>query len=364
METGVKISLTKGGYMSDRGLASFDTDRYAIPRKIRFRVLFLSLLMTTISWQSAKAQGQSYAKTKYPVVMVPGAFAFDNVLGVVDYWFGITDELRQQGAEVYVTSLSASSSNIRRGEELLEDIQQIRALTGARKVNLIAHSQGGPAARYVASLQPDWIESVTCVTCMNEGTEFADNLYAFLNKNKLVKFVVNVTLSTVFSALDIFSSGPKDGSYNSPGRGIQIAEDLVKAAGTESLNEFNKKFPEALSAASCSAQNNGREYRGISGQQTVNNVSYFSWGGTLDTTNRLDPIDSILVPIVKVFSPRSRIWDGLVRSCGHPLGTLVDGFYPINHFDAINQAFGLVESGINIPSLYLMTANRLKNLGH
>ena len=364
MEIEVNISLTKGDRMSGPVLASFDTNRCVIPKKLRFRVLLLSLLMTTVYWQSTKAQGQTYAKTKYPIVMVPGAFAFDNVLGVVDYWFGITDELRQQGAEVYVTSLSSSNSNIRRGEELLEDIRQIRALTGARKVNLIAHSQGGTAARYVASLQPDWIESVNCVTCMNEGTEFADNLYAFLNRNKFVKFVVNVTLSTVFSALDIFSYSPKDGSYNSPGRGIQIAEDLIKAAGTQSLNEFNRKFPEALSALSCSAQNNGREYRGIGGEQAVNNVSYSSWGGTLNTTNRFDPIDNILVPIVKLFSPRSRIWDGLVRSCGHPLGTLVEGFYPINHFDAINQTFGLVESGINIPNLYSMTANRLKNAGH
>ncbi len=124
------------------------------------KALFISFWLAAWPMPHAPASSNSYAKTRYPIVMVPGAFAFDNVLGLVDYWFGITDELRKQGAEVYVTNLSSSASNISRGEELLEDIRRIRALTGANRVNLIAHSQGGPAARYVASLKPDWIESV------------------------------------------------------------------------------------------------------------------------------------------------------------------------------------------------------------
>ncbi|HET9240172.1 MAG TPA: alpha/beta fold hydrolase [Oligoflexus sp.] len=333
--------------------------------KAWLKTMICSLFTLVVATASAHAGSDNYAKTRYPIVMVPGAFAFDNVLGVVDYWYGITDELRRQGAEVYVTNLSSSASNVRRGEELLEDIRQIRALTGASRVNLIAHSQGGPAARYVASLKPEWIESVNCVTCMNEGTEFADNLYAFLNKHILLKWVANVTLSTVFSALDIFSTSSKDGSYNSAYRGVQIAEDLVQAAGTKALDKFNAQFPEALSEMNCELQEKGKLYKGISGPALVNNVSYFSWGGVDVVTNRVDPLDSVLVPVVKIFFPsNARIWDGLVRSCGHPLGQLTEGFYPLNHFDAINQAFGLVRSGIDIPTLYVQNANRLQKAGH
>jgi len=337
----------------------------AFGTKAWLKTMLISLFAATVAMPFAQASSDSYAKTRYPIVMVPGAFAFDNVLGVVDYWFGITDEMRKQGAEVYVTKLSSSASNIRRGEELLEDIRQIRALTGASRVNLIAHSQGGPAARYVASLKPEWIESVNCVTCMNEGTEFADNLYGFLNRHKFLKWLINVSLSSVFSALDIFSSGPTDGSYNSAYRGLQIAEDLVKAAGTQALDDFNRRFPEALSELNCELQEKGKLYKGISGPASVNDVAYFSWGGVDVVTNRVDPLDSILVPVVKAFFPRdARIWDGLVRSCGHPLGKLTEGFYPLNHFDAINQAFGLVRSGIDIPSLYTQNANRLQKAGH
>ncbi|HYX31611.1 MAG TPA: alpha/beta fold hydrolase [Oligoflexus sp.] len=336
----------------------------AFGTRLWFKILLCSFFGAAIT-PLAQADSATYAKTRYPIVMVPGAFAFDNVLGVVDYWYGITDEMRSQGAEVYVTKLSSSASNIRRGEELLEDIRQIRALTGASRVNLIAHSQGGPAARYVASLKPEWVESVNCVTCMNEGTEFADNLYDFLNRHQFLKWIANVALSSVFSALDIFSTGPSDGSYNSAYRGVQIAEDLVKAAGTRSLDEFNRRFPEALSEMNCELQEKGKLYKGISGPAKVNDVSYFSWGGVDVVTNRVDPLDSILVPVVKMFFPSNvRIWDGLVRSCGHPLGKLTEGFYPLNHFDAINQAFGLVRSGIDIPTLYTQNANRLQKAGH
>jgi triacylglycerol lipase len=145
MDIWIAISLTKGDYMS--GL--FNS---ACPTRLWLKSLLISLFVATVAPKFAYADSADYAKTRYPIVMVPGAFAFDNVLGVVDYWYGITDELRRQGAEVYVTNLSSSASNIRRGEELLEDIRKIRALTGASRVNLIAHSQGGPAARYVASL--------------------------------------------------------------------------------------------------------------------------------------------------------------------------------------------------------------------
>jgi triacylglycerol lipase len=74
--------------------------------------------------------------------MVPGASAFDNAFGILDYWHGITDELRDEGADVYVTNLSSLALHEIRGEELLTSAEEIIAITGAKKVNLIAHSQG------------------------------------------------------------------------------------------------------------------------------------------------------------------------------------------------------------------------------
>lgn len=316
-----------------------------------------------VDMQAVSQQSAQYTKTKYPIVMVPGAFAFDNVLGIVDYWYGITDALREQGSDVYVTNLSSSSSLVKRGEELYLDVQRILALTGAEKVNLIAHSQGATAARYVANLLPDAVASVSCMHCMNEGTDFADNLYTFVNKHRFLKGIMNFVLSSVFSALEVLSGSSSDGDYNSANRGIQIAEDLVVSAGKKTHREFNELFPAALSEVRCQEQGFGRDYKAVGGEPLVGSTHYYSLGGTVAETNRLDPIDLLLVPAVKLFYPGGHIWDGLVPSCGHPLGQLVEGRYRVSHFDAINQAFGLVASGVDVPSIYTMQANRLKLAG-
>ena len=325
------------------------------------RFMLLLMFLTT---PVKASQTSNYSKTKHPIVMVPGAFGFDNILGGIDYWYGITDELRNGGAEVYVTNLSSSADNIQRGEELLGDVRNILALTGASKVNLIAHSQGATASRYVAALKPDWIESISCFNCMNEGTAFADNILSFFNQHKLPKFIFNTAISAIFTALELITSIPKDGDYNSRGRGIQIAEDLAIAAGRDSFQNFNQLFPEALSPRTCAMQGNGKTYDAIGGQPKVNGIYYYSVGGSQVKTHNRDPIDTVVVPIIQLFYPDDQVWDGFVPSCGHPLGEMIESNYAINHFDAINHTMGLVKAGVNVPSIYSMQVNRLRNEGH
>ena len=95
-----------------------------------------------------------YTKTKYPLVLAPGVLGFDKLVGVVDYWYGIPGGLKDGGAKVYVTSASAFNSSELRGEQLLKQTQDILAITGAAKVNLIGHSHGGYSVRYVADVIP------------------------------------------------------------------------------------------------------------------------------------------------------------------------------------------------------------------
>ena len=97
--------------------------------------------------QSALAAG--YTQTKYPIVLVHGLFGFDRI-GPVDYWYGIPSALRSDGAKVYVTQVSAANSTEVRGEQLLTQVKQILAVTGASKVNLIGHSHGGPTTSPIA----------------------------------------------------------------------------------------------------------------------------------------------------------------------------------------------------------------------
>ena len=108
-----------------------------------FALLLASLLLPSGAWAAG------YTATRYPIVLVHGLFDFD-AIGPVDYWYRIPAALRADGAQVYVTQVSAANSTEVRGGQLLRQVQQILAVTGAAKVNLIGHSysHGAPTARY------------------------------------------------------------------------------------------------------------------------------------------------------------------------------------------------------------------------
>ncbi len=91
-------------------------------------------------------QASTYTQTKYPIVLAHGMLGFDNILGV-DYWFGIPSALRRDGAQVYVTEVSQLDTSEVRGEQLLQQVEEIVALSGQPKVNLIGHSTPGAVPR-------------------------------------------------------------------------------------------------------------------------------------------------------------------------------------------------------------------------
>ncbi|MFT5593778.1 MAG: triacylglycerol lipase [Oceanicoccus sp.] len=305
----------------------------------------------------------TYAQTQYPIVMVPGAFAFDDAFGILDYWHGITDELRDEGAEVYVVNLSSLAFHEKRGEELLADIQEIIAITGAEKVNLMAHSQGASASRYVAAKIPHLIASISCSHCMNEGTHFAGNASEFLENNTLINFFTTAAVDTFFNFLEAGSAYPSDGEFNSDYRGTQSSQSLLIAASLDDYDRFNALYPQAMPTTDCSQINSGIGGHTGGGEELVDGVRYFSWGGNKTITNIFDPLDLTLIPVVGFFMPDNLVWDGLVPGCGQALGTLLRDDYPTNHYDAINQTAGITRLFVDVPSIFVTQANRLKNIG-
>ena len=124
---------------------------------------FLAVLLLSLCSLAASAQ-TGYTQTKHPIVLVHGLLGFDSVLGVYDYWYGIGGELKAGGAKVYTASVSASNYSEVRGEQLIRDLDNLRAVTGKQKFNLIGHSHGGPTIRYVASVRPDLVASATLLS--------------------------------------------------------------------------------------------------------------------------------------------------------------------------------------------------------
>lgn len=292
---------------------------------------------------------KNYAKTRYPIVTVGGFLAFDSMLGV-EYFYGIADDLRKNGAVVYESDISEFQSNEYRGEELLEEIENYLTITGYKKVNIFAHSQGSTAARYVASVRPDLVASVTSIHGMNRGTQLADSVRGFIPKGSFAESFLEALTANVGGPLFELLSGDhhlKD----------QSAIAVMDTANTIDAKEFNKIHSAGLPSNEC----------GRHGKPVENGVYYWSWGGVggwlSHITNGFDLIDTVLLSITPHLFPKGVVHDGIVPLCGQYLGKPIRHNYRHNHFDAQRQLLGLRGVEIDPKTLYRNQANRLKNSG-
>lgn len=284
-----------------------------------------------------------YAETRYPIVMVGGIIAFDEIAGI-DYFYGIADELRDYGADVYESNVSGMQSNEYRGEELIQQIENYLAVSGAQKVNIIAHSQGAPTARYAAAVRPELVASVTSVHGENRGTPVADVIRGIMPEGGIVEGLGDAITFAFAGLWEAASGGPNPLN--------QSASAVLADSTTQGMAEFNQRYPQAMPTTAC-----GRE-----GTHNVNGVRYWSWGGDGVQTNLLDPFDSLLVSVTKLaFDDEQH--DGVLPVCGMYLGKPIRHNYNHNHADAIRQLFGLLGWETDPKTLYRNHANRLKNAG-
>ena len=144
--------------------------------------LGLSATTATAGLQTVTASVKSnYAQTKYPLLFTHGMFGFSRVgvaeLGL-DYWYQILPDLARNGATTFAAQISPLESTEVRGEQLLQQVEEVIALTGKPKVNLIGHSHGGPTIRYVEAVKPQYVASLTGVGATFRGSKVADKLLA------------------------------------------------------------------------------------------------------------------------------------------------------------------------------------------
>ncbi|MCB1165027.1 MAG: lipase [Leptospiraceae bacterium] len=104
----------------------------------------------------ASADGPKPLDGSYPIVLAHGLFGWGNdgdagIIGVLQYWGGLDEYLKDQGADVYVPTVTAMQSSAVRGAQLKEKMLLWMAARGYTKVNMIGHSQGGIDARYLIS---------------------------------------------------------------------------------------------------------------------------------------------------------------------------------------------------------------------
>ena len=281
-----------------------------------------------------------YAQTKYPIILVHGLFGFDNI-GPLEYFYGIPEDLRANGAKVYVAQVAAANSTEVRGEQLLTYVKQVLAVTGAAKVNLIGHSHGGPTIRYVASVAPNLVASVSSVAGPNQGAALADALLGTFPNGSVSQTVITGAVNAFAGLIGLISG-------DNVHQNSSAALNSLSSAG---MAKFNAAHPEGLPTTAC----------GQGPELASNGVRYYSWSGSQPYTNALDPLDPALALTSLVYTGGS---DGLVGKCSSHLGTVIRDNYGMNHLDEVNQTAGIVNwFEVDPKSLYRNQANRLKNLG-
>lgn len=295
------------------------------------------------------AQAGNFTQTKYPLVLVHGGGGFVNIGGKIPYFYGITEELRDDGATVLLPELSTLTSTQVRGEQLRSYLNTYFAVhPEVQKVNLLGHSFGAPTIRYVAATMPDRIASVSTAGGTNNGNKLADQ-YVKAAGIPVIGGVLNSAVQIIGNALgtiiNLLSSGeikPQDTTAN------------LREISTDGAAAFNTQFPAGVPTTPCGE-----------GAAVVNGIHYYSWGGQGALTSVLDPT-SYALSLTDILSRSlgSPATDGLVSKCENHLGKVIRDDYFMNHLDEVNHIFGLVSIfETNPKTVWRNQANRLKNAG-
>ena len=270
----------------------------------------------TAQTESGPGTRAGFCATNFPIVLAEGLFAFSH--------FNIAESLMECGARVFLTDVDPTNSSTVRGAQLLEDIEMVLAVTGADRVNLFAHGQGGLDARVVLETKPSVLASIIQAGAPNLGSSAGN-------------------LGVLFGADLLILAGVAGGQL---GTNLVAALDDISTLGAAS---FNAEFPKGLPTEMCGE-----------GPAEVDGVALFSFGGTVVASNLADPADGLLglFSLGNFAQPN----DGFVGRCSSHFGVVVRDDFAMNHLDLVNQTRGAI--GPDDPvQVYRMLATRLVGMG-
>lgn len=274
----------------------------------------------------ASSEAVSHATAEhYPIVLAHGFFGFKDFAGIgfINYFDGVVQRLNADGeTQVFTPTVDPFNDSTFRGEELLSRIEDIIKQTGAKKVNIVAHSQGGLDARYVAHKRPDLVASIVTVATPHHGSPLSDDL-EFLDHpwsdwffDETVK-ILGAPLwdeighdTSIVKSLKQFSKGDiaDFNAANTDQPGIPIWSIAGRSAGSLQIDD-------------CKADNSPPWIA--------------QWQTTTDSTDLLMKVPEL---VIAGFSGTPN--DGLVPVASAHWGTFL-GCVPADHLDEIGQPLGV-----------------------
>ncbi|EIW86887.1 alpha beta-hydrolase [Coniophora puteana RWD-64-598 SS2] len=236
---------------------------------------------------------KKYRAPKNPVVFCHGLMGFDSVtIGPsiapieVTHWRGIKEALEENGVEVYMARVPATSSPVERAKVLEKAVSKVFP---GRAVHLIGHSMGGLDCRYLTThlTQRSFsVLSVTTIATPHRGSSFADHFLATIGMHRLPSFLALI-----------------DWLPNGIGGGDGAAFKCLTVAA---MAKFNEETPD------------------------VEGVRYFSWGAVYDP-GLIDTWKWSHSVILEKEGPN----DGLVSVESAKWGTYLGTLQHVNHLDLV-----------------------------
>ena len=257
----------------------------------------------------------------YPFVFAHGFFGFEKFAGAdfLTYYYKVKERLAQDGELIDTPSVDPFNDSDVRGAQLIARIETFLAATGASKVNIIAHSQGGLDARVVAHDRPDLVASVVTVATPHQGTPVADVAMKLLGDPNAAKIIDD---------LGKLLGAPL---YDQIGNETSVTKPL-KLFSTEGIAAFNAKYPDAP----------GVFYASIAGRSSYHAFDNDCAGDLslqfmTQWNKKTDPVDPLLGATSLLLGSSAN--DGLVGDASAHWGEFW-GCVPADHLDEIGQLFG------------------------
>ena len=256
----------------------------------------------------------------YPVLLAHGLNGFRD-LGPVDYFFQVPGALTDQGEEVYVTAVAPYDGSATRARALATQVDQLLVQTGARKLNIIAHSQGGLDSRYLISTlgYGDRIASLTTISTPHHGTRVADLLRGGGSF---------VTTPIVNAWAWLFGAASADAENNPNAR---AAMDTMATSEIGHFNDANPDDPRV-------------QYFSFAGRTNLQKADDICSQGERPNPGAIDAVEAGLMPTwlylaEDILHPTPN--DGLVTVESARWGRFM-GCIPADHADEIGQLLDLI----------------------
>lgn len=324
----------------------------------------LSLFISTASAIS-QPPATGYTETKHPIVLIHGFMGSSNY-ALIDYFYGIEEELRNNGATVYAPSLPAINTTEERGDYLITLLKQLQNQYGYEKFNLIGHSHGGLNARYVLGKHPEIVASITTMGTPHNGSFPSDHYLENPDDfwQKVLRFFTVKIPSKIYQLIGFgnnlgscvfdFFTGNEQTSLSCKFDLMPDMKGYLNSTSTAGVEKFNQAYPVGLPTTACGE---GEEYN----QETDTYLYSFSGNKTdVDGWNKADPFAWLMHDQAKLIDSES---DGWIERCSSHFGKVKNDNLQWNHIDETNQVLGTLGVNAEDPiTVYKTHVNSLKNL--